>query len=593
MKKIKSFCCIMCVLALFLPGCWSVFENDSSGDQTLLSEEGEEQASESAVAAWALADMDNLVSPACDTAFNDSAAYMLSYDLYDQSDTTLIDEIINSLSQYGPGVSIEKISDDPVVLGVTFDQVVTARGNTVNGYMEITVLDDGDTLLFDFDHMKVGNKEFSGQATFTKLGGGGGYSVTTQDLEVIWETKKKTLLLDITNIEMVYIDTETAETVSTEGSMDVTVDGKTITITFNEFIINRDERYPTGQVTLSIGDFDLVITFFGTSTVAIGNGKGLELKVHLPSGLRGNILGRHIGGVRSVCFSPDNRFLASAGRDGTVKVWNTGSRRLYHPLHLFEHTINSIAYSPDGTMLAAGGEDSVIKIINTENYRVIVEREMNSPINSLAWSPDGLFLAAAMQDWSVVVLAVSEEIVPVALLSGIEGHHDRVLSVAWSPDGGIIASGGADYVIKIWKEKETGPGFELLHTLEKHESDVTGVDFFYDGLLVSSGSDTRVCVWDPVSGELLATGKWPEDEIPPILGYCSIAASSNSHMFVVGSYDDYPFVTWYYTANPVIKLVGFESVRANSDDTDSVDLSADGYYMGSGSTDGTVKLFSW
>lgn len=33
----------------------------------------------------------------------------------------------------------------------------------------------------------------------------------------------------------------------------------------------------------------------------------------------------HVGAVYMVCWSPDSRFLASASKDSTVKVWHAGT----------------------------------------------------------------------------------------------------------------------------------------------------------------------------------------------------------------------------------------------------------------------------
>ena len=42
--------------------------------------------------------------------------------------------------------------------------------------------------------------------------------------------------------------------------------------------------------------------------------------------------GGHRGAVHDLSYSPDNRFLASAGIDGSIRIWDSETGRLEHVL---------------------------------------------------------------------------------------------------------------------------------------------------------------------------------------------------------------------------------------------------------------------
>lgn len=106
--------------------------------------------------------------------------------------------------------------------------------------------------------------------------------------------------------------------------------------------------------------------------------------------------------INSVAWSPDDRHLFTAGRNGLVRMWDAA--RLHDPdggvvrtFGGFRDSIKSVRVSPDGTLVAAGGQlspDALVLVWDVATGRVVARLDYPGfpKIEAVEWMPGGRFL---------------------------------------------------------------------------------------------------------------------------------------------------------------------------------------------------------
>ncbi|MFL5696801.1 MAG: WD40 repeat domain-containing protein, partial [Ktedonobacteraceae bacterium] len=154
--------------------------------------------------------------------------------------------------------------------------------------------------------------------------------------------------------------------------------------------------------------------------------------------------------VYAVAWSPDGKYIAFAGEDQKVQIWDASN--VNNILHVFQHNslVGAVAWSPDSKYVVSGDDnpDDAVRVWNittgenTPTYR----GKPGQQVYSVAWSPNGKYIISGSQDQTVQIWDASKE----SHIYTYSRHTGQVQAVAWSPDGALIASGGFDKTIQIW-----------------------------------------------------------------------------------------------------------------------------------------------
>jgi WD40 repeat protein len=200
-----------------------------------------------------------------------------------------------------------------------------------------------------------------------------------------------------------------------------------------------------------------------------------------------------------VAFSPDGN--TTAWSDGTVLILRPGKDAppVRFPIARAspDHLIMGMAFSPDGRRLATGGADGTLALWDVGSRQLVwpAARAHRMSVQGLAFSPDGRILASAAvgtADFDDTVRLWDTESgreLPPALT----GHANPVRTLAFSPDGKMLACGALERIV-FWDVERRQ---RLGEAIVDNSAFLTGLAFSADGRwLVSGGYADRAIVWD-------------------------------------------------------------------------------------------------
>jgi len=260
----------------------------------------------------------------------------------------------------------------------------------------------------------------------------------------------------------------------------------------------------------------------------------------------------HTKSANAVAFSPDNRWLASGGKDNIIKIWDLANGNVLRTLYGHTSNVNALAVSPDGKFLASGsgdindkrdlgaftlggvvgGADNTVRIWSIETGRQLqVLRGHELPIAAIAFSNDGRALTSvggdAVKVWDVSAgtelrsqktqygKSGMEKLNSISSIGCVFGCGDKqrkqeeqrlknfkmsASRIAISANGQVAAVGQPDKAIKIY-DAQSGQEMRELPFKATAESENSSLAFSADARLVAfSKTNETVSVQEATTG---------------------------------------------------------------------------------------------
>ena len=131
-------------------------------------------------------------------------------------------------------------------------------------------------------------------------------------------------------------------------------------------------------------------------------------------------------------LSVNGRWLASASKDRTVKLWELSTGREVQTLTGHQNSVTSLAFSPNSRWLATSGWDKTVRIWDVATGRQVQETTgYPHPIYALAFDSRGGWLATGSADGTIKLWRLRREI-DLAVL----GEQNGVRAISSTPSVG-------------------------------------------------------------------------------------------------------------------------------------------------------------
>lgn len=324
-----------------------------------------------------------------------------------------------------------------------------------------------------------------------------------------------------------------------------------------------------------------------------------------PPATRGKLRCMHRGqhqSIRTLAWSPDSKFLISAGNGNVVEVWNAadGNRVLSYLNH--RGSIRMALWSPDGRYIASASEDKTVQVWEASSGKTVqVYKGHTHLVTGLGWSPDSRHVASSSIDKSVQIWNASTGYTYVSYIQ----HKDIVYRVAWSPDGKYVASGGYDNTVHIW-EAMSGRHFLIY---EGHSALIFALGWSPDSQVLASGSyDTTVQVWGAFDGQLVTQYNNHTKQVQSLSwspdGACIVSCGGDSTVHIWDAHNGQEIYTYRghetppemqpVTPSPYLPPTDgqlYRLVLGHPTEVSAVSWSPDGQWIASGGTDNLVHVW--
>jgi WD40 repeat protein len=206
----------------------------------------------------------------------------------------------------------------------------------------------------------------------------------------------------------------------------------------------------------------------------------------------------------ALAASPDGKWIATAGRDNVIHLWDAATGKPEKNLTGHTAKISSLKFSPDNTRLLSGSVDKTLRVWDIAGGTVFAQAETAGEITAVTWTLGGKQLASGGGDALIRLWELPAQAGGV-LKPGKElsGHTKPVTSLETiTQDGKQILSGSQDGSVRQWAVDQAKQVRQM-----DHGAPVTSVAVSPDRKILASAGGASARLWSADKGQPLGEMK--------------------------------------------------------------------------------------
>ena len=149
-----------------------------------------------------------------------------------------------------------------------------------------------------------------------------------------------------------------------------------------------------------------------------------------------------------MAFSPVDDHVATGDANGNVVLWDERTKKPLRSFRAHRGLVWRVKFSDDGAWLASAGSDARVALYDVRAMESIphVLKGHTAIVTGLAFSPDNKTLASGGYDGRTMLWNVASR----QLVLTLKGHVGTSFGVVFSHDGTFMATCGSDAKIRLW-----------------------------------------------------------------------------------------------------------------------------------------------
>ncbi|RYP73255.1 hypothetical protein DL771_003684 [Monosporascus sp. 5C6A] len=341
-------------------------------------------------------------------------------------------------------------------------------------------------------------------------------------------------------------------------------------------------------------------------------------------------LDSHVSDVRGLDYSPTQNTLVTAGRDKTMRWWDTRSWKARKVTPSFE-LVEAVGFIGDGQLTYTAGSNGCFRVWDTDSGRELTKEQApkseTEAFVGAVYRPELPFVICIQVDHTLAFYQPPTEATGAAQISPLEpfrritGTHDDIIDLRYLlPDSSLLALATNSEEIRIVSVSE--PTVEVpdpfsssyfgrdVALLKGHDDIIISLDVDWSGYWVATGAkDNTAKLWrvDPENGSYTCyvTFSGHAESVSAVaLPRARPAEESKAHAdplnhpppFLITGSSDQTIKKWEIPREPQQSAKkGTRATytrKAHDKDINAIDISQSGHLFASASQDRAVKIWS-